>query len=181
MTASLIVVSGLPGVGKTTVATRLAQQTRTPYVRVDLVEQAIVDWTSLSHPLGPVGYAVAHQLAGQQLRLGLDVVVECVNPIAATRDAWLSTADAAGGTLCEVELVCSDPDEHRRRVDTRTTDVPGLTKPRWSEVAAREYEPWTRDHLVMDTSALSIQQVVDRIIERLDDSGRPDHSGTPAT
>jgi predicted kinase len=82
MTASFVVVSGLPGVGKTTVATRLARRPQTPYVRVDLVEQTIVDWSSLSHPLGPVGYAVAYQLAGQQLTLGLDVVVECVNPIA---------------------------------------------------------------------------------------------------
>jgi predicted kinase len=177
MTGLLVVVSGLPGVGKTTVATRLARQTRTPYVRVDLVEQTIVDWTALSHPLGPVGYAVAHQLAGQQLALGLDVVVECVNPIAATRDAWLSTAGAAGGTLCEVELVCSDPDEHQRRVDTRTSDVAGLTKPPWSEVMAREYEPWTRDHLVMDTSALPVHEVVDRIIAQLDG---PRPSSAPA-
>ena len=168
MTVSLVVVSGLPGVGKTTVATRLARRPQTPYVRVDLVEQTIVDWSSLSHPLGPVGYAVAYQLAGQQLTLGLDVVVECVNPIAETRDAWLSTAEAAGGALCDVELVCSDPDEHRRRVDSRASDVAGLTKPRWSEVLGREYEPWTREHLVLDTSELSIDEVVDRIIGQLD-------------
>ena len=55
---------------------------QTPYLRVDRTEQTIVAWSALSHPLGPVGYAVAYELAQEQLQLHLDVIVECVNPIA---------------------------------------------------------------------------------------------------
>jgi predicted kinase len=78
----LVVVGGLPATGKSTIATVLAKRTKTPYLRVDRIEHAIVSWSALSHPLGPVGYAVAHELALEQLRLGLDVIVECVNPLA---------------------------------------------------------------------------------------------------
>jgi predicted kinase len=73
----LVVVGGLPATGKSTIAIALARRTSTPYLRVDRIEQAIVAWSALSHPLGPVGYAVAHALAREQLELGLNVIVEC--------------------------------------------------------------------------------------------------------
>ncbi len=159
----LVVIGGLPGSGKSTIATALARETSTPYVRVDRVEQAVVDWTQLTHPVGPVGYAVAHALADEQLRLGLDVIVECVNPAAVTRDAWPATAGAAGAGLVEVEVVCSDPVEHRRRVEERATDVVGLVKPTWAEVVGRDYQPWDRSRVVVDTARTSVAAAVQEI------------------
>jgi len=151
----LVVIGGLPATGKSTIARILAEQTKMPYLRVDRIEQAIVAWSSLSHPLGPAGYAVAYELAREQLELGLDVIVECVNPIAVTRDSWLKTAAEAGAAILEVEVACSDESEHRRRVETRTSDVEGLLKPMWTAVLEREYEPWSREHLVVDSAHLS--------------------------
>ena len=159
----LVVVSGLPATGKSTIARALAERTRTSYVRVDRIEQAIVAGTELTHPVGPVGYVVAHQLAAEQLGLGLDVIVECVNPLALTRDAWVDTADRAGAAIVEVELVCSDPVEHRHRVESRPSDVASLTKPTWVEVQARAYEPWTRPRLVIDTASATTESAVARI------------------
>jgi hypothetical protein len=66
----LVVIGGLPATGKSTVAKIVAEQTKTPYLRVDLIEHAIVAWSELSHPLGPVGYAVAYELVREQLALG---------------------------------------------------------------------------------------------------------------
>lgn len=164
----LVVIGGLPGSGKSTVATALARATSSTYVRVDRIEQAVVDWTSLTHPVGPVGYAVAHALADEQLRLGLDVVVECVNPVTVTRDAWPATADAAGAGVVEVEVVCSDPVEHRRRVEERPTDVAGLVKPTWAEVRAREYQPWDRPRVLVDTASTSVAAAVRQISAAVD-------------
>jgi hypothetical protein len=36
-------------------------------------------------------------------------------------------------------------------VETPTSDVEGLAKPTWRAVVEREYEPWTREHLVIDS------------------------------
>jgi predicted kinase len=118
MRSGLTVVGGLPASGKSTIATILAEQTSTPYLRVDRIEQAIVDGSPLAHPVGPVGYAVAHAVALEQLQLGQDVIVECVNPGAMTRDAWVATAAAADARLVEVEITCPDLREHRRRVES---------------------------------------------------------------
>jgi predicted kinase len=163
----LIIVGGLPATGKSSTAERLASAAATPYLRVDRIEQAIVAESFLTHPLGAVGYAVAYALAGEQLRLGLDVIVECVNPLTLTRDAWISIAAGAGAAVVEVELVCSDTAEHRRRVETRATDVKGLVKPSWEEVARREYEPWDRPHLVIDSARTSPAVAAARILDEI--------------
>jgi predicted kinase len=160
----LVVVGGLPGTGKSTVAERLARQIRAPYLRVDRIEQAVVAYSSLTHPIGTAGYAVAHALAAEQLALGLDVVVECVNPLALTRDGWVGTAEAADAVIVEVEMTCSDPAEHRRRVETRSTDVDGLVKPTWDDVQRREYDPWTRDHVVIDSARTAPDAAVETIV-----------------
>lgn len=159
----LTVIGGLPATGKSTIATLLASQTRAPYVRVDRIEQAIVDWSALAHPLGPVGYGVAYAVAGEQLSLGLDVVVECVNPVELTRESWRSTAERAGAAVVEVELVCSDLAEHRRRVESRRSDIDRLVLPTWEQVVRREYHAWDQPHLVIDTSETPPLEAVERI------------------
>jgi predicted kinase len=134
---------------------------------VDRIEHTIVAWSDLSHPLGPVGYALAYELALEQLLLGLDVMVECVNPIALTRDAWLDVAKTAGAAIVEVEVVCSDEAEHRRRVAIRGSDVEGLVKPTWSAVRDRTYEPWSREHLVLDSAEISAEGAAQLIMSRM--------------
>jgi predicted kinase len=168
----LVVVGGLPATGKSTIAEHLARLVQAPYLRVDRIEQALVAHSSLEHPVGVAGYAVAYTLAGEQLTLGLDVIVECVNPIALTRDAWVATAAGAEGKIVEVEVVCSDRDEHRRRVLTRGTDVEGLVKPTWEDVLARDYDPWTRPHLVIDSSQTSPADAAQRIAATADLTAR---------
>ena len=122
----LIVLSGLPGSGKSTLARGLAIATGAMWLRIDSIEQAIRDaGTEVSEE----GYRVGYALAADNLRLGRDVIADCVNGWMLTRDAWSDTGRAAGATVTEVEIVCSDPGEHRRRVATRGSDIPGHVPP----------------------------------------------------
>jgi predicted kinase len=146
----LILFGGLPGTGKTTLARAFAQERLATYLRIDTIEQALRSSDILA--VGPAGYIVAYALAEANLRLGRIVVADAVNPLAITRDAWRKVAAAANSAIFEIEVVCSDTDEHRRRVETRTIDVAGLTPPTWQQVVDRQYEPWDRPRLVVDTA-----------------------------
>jgi predicted kinase len=84
------------------------------------------------------------------------VISDSVNPVRDSRDAWLAVAHRTGSRILEVEFVCSDVEAHRRRVETRRADIPGLKLPTWEKVVAREYEPWSRDHLVIDTAEKTV-------------------------
>jgi predicted kinase len=160
----LVVVGGLPGTGKSTVASALVRRTGFAYLRVDRIEQAIVGSGELRAALGPVGYLVAYDVAAEQLRHGVSAVVECVNPLAATRDAWRDIAAGNAAGLLEVELICTDLAAHRTRVQTREVDIPGLVLPSWREVLERDYEPWDHDHLVIDTATQSPAAAVETIL-----------------
>ena len=162
--ARLIALAGLPGVGKSTVARRVAQALPAMWVRIDSIEQALRD--ALLEP-GEAGYRIAYRLAADQLRLGLDVVADSVNPLGVTREAWRAVAAAAEAALLEVELVCSDAGEHRRRIEQRAADVAGLVLPDWRAVTGREYAAWDRAPLRIDTASLSAEEAAARILAAL--------------
>jgi predicted kinase len=163
----LIIVGGLPGTGKTTVARELARQLGAMYVRIDSVEQAIRDSETVSKSLNDAGYRVAYAVAEDNLRLGRTVISDSVNPIQLTRDAWIGVAHRAQVRAAEVEVICSDPQQHRQRVETRSADISGLRLPTWEEVVSREYEPWNRQHIVIDTTRRSLAESVDELREAL--------------
>ena len=107
---------------------------------------------------------VAYGVAAEQLEHGVSVVAECVNPLGVTRDAWRDVAAGHGARLVEVELVCTDQAAHRERVGTREVDIPGLRLPDWEQITSREYEPWDRGHLVIDTATRTPAEAVATIL-----------------
>ncbi|WP_275075176.1 kinase [Providencia rettgeri] len=117
--------------------------------------------------MGPAGYFVAYSLARENLQLGGTVIADSVNPLALTRDTYREIALSTRTDYLEIEIVCSDIIEHRKRVETRVSEVEGLTLPDWKQVTDLVYEPWSREHLVLDSYSLSSDESVSRIIDVL--------------
>jgi predicted kinase len=171
----LIVFGGLPGVGKSAIAAEVARRLRAAYLRIDVIEVAMTVGLGLPKDgdIGPAGYIVAYDVARSNLALGVPVVADSVNPVPETRAAWRAVAADAGAPCLEVEVVCSDLAEHRRRVEVRLDDPAALQPPTWAEVEARAYAPWPEAQLRLDSAVLSVTESAALVCEaaaRLADS-----------
>jgi predicted kinase len=160
----LIVFGGLPAAGKTTLARELARRLAAAHLRIDTIEQSL---KAAGLAVGPTGYVIANALAADNLMLGRTVVADCVNPVLASRNGWRETAFRCAARLVEIEIICSDLAEHRRRAESRVADIEGLVQRSWDQIMSKTYEPWDRDRLVLDTAGSSIDRLVDELEARV--------------
>jgi predicted kinase len=167
--AVLIVFGGLSGTGKTSLARGLAARIPCVYLRIDTIEQAIRDVPGTRSPVCEEGYCVAYAVAEDNLRLGRTVIADSVNPLRVTRDAWRDIGQQTGAAFIEVEAICSDAALHRQRVETRTGDIAGLQLPSWEEVVTREYEPWHRERIVIDTAHSTLAECVEGLARQIEE------------
>jgi len=163
----LIAFGGLPGTGKTTLARLVAREKGAATLRVDVIEQALRSSGMLAGEVGPAGYLVAYALAEANLIQGQVVVADSVNPLGVTRNAWRRVAAAACQPIVEVEVICSDRAEHRRRVETRQADIAGFTLPTWDMVQQHEYEPWDRPRLMLETAGRSVASTLAELLAQI--------------
>lgn len=163
----LISFSGLPGVGKTTQARHLARRIKAIHLRVDSAEAAMKRSVLEINSAEDAGYLVLAALARDNLLLGFDVIVDTVNPIEITRKMWADCANRAKAALINIEVICADAQLHRRRVESRTSDIEGLILPTWDKVQMRQYEPWLEHRIVVDTSKQSVPDCVAEIMAKL--------------
>ncbi|NJK73415.1 MAG: AAA family ATPase [Microcoleus sp. SU_5_6] len=162
---TLYIFLGLPGTGKTTLSQALAKQISAVYLRIDTIEQAMRDLCSID--VQSEGYCLAYRIAADNLRLGISVVADSCNPIELTRRAWENVALQCHAKYVNIEVICSDRSEHRDRIETRASSIPGLRLPTWQDVENRDFQPWSGNRIVIDTSGQSEKESCDRLLSVL--------------
>lgn len=150
----LIVIAGLPGSGKSTMAGDLGRALNCAVLGVDQAEAAM--WcagVSASGPTHHAAYLVVGALAAEQLFLGHDVIVDAVNGPESARAQWRDLAGQMGVELRFIVVECGDDDVYRDRVEHRMRDIDGFPEPTWEGVLRRraEFPPWTDERLTIDS------------------------------
>jgi predicted kinase len=166
----LLVVSGLPGTGKTSVARTVADRLSAVHLSVDPVENAMLGagaekgWTT-----GVSAYEAVRAMAEDNLARGMTVVVDAVNDSEAARDTWRRAAGAAATQVRFVLLTLSDVTEHQRRLEGRERGMVHVGEPTWEQVQARAmaYEPWIGPVTEVDASR-PLAELVAQVLASLD-------------
>lgn len=166
----LVILSGLPGMGKTTLARALAATIGAVHLRIDSVEQAL---RNIGREVEADGYVAAYAIAEDNLRLGHTAIADCVNPWALTRAEWRSVAVRAGVRAIEIEVVCGDIDVHRQRIESRVADIPKHRVPTWAEVHVHDYRAWDSERIAIDTAPASAAESMQKIVSAPRDAKRP--------
>lgn len=169
MTGHLIVISGLPGVGKTSVAEIVAARTESVHLSIDAVEESILaSGLPRGWRVGVAAYEAVGAMAGLNLRLGRTVIVDAVNDSDEARQTW-RVAAGNESRIDFVHLVISDALEHERRVTHRDRGLAYVGEPTWVDVQRRraEYAAWSDEILELETSARTVDEVVVALMARI--------------
>lgn len=162
---TLYIFSGLPASGKSTLAKLLAAHTGVMYVRVDTVEQGLRDLCGFN--VEGEGYRLSYRVIRDNLALGISCISDSCNPIQLTRDEWQAVAQNEGADFVNIEVRCSDSNEHKQRVNTRECEVSNLVLPNWQQVQNRHYEPWQTEVVSIDTAGATIEASFSELLKKL--------------
>lgn len=170
--ATLLLITGPPGTGKSTLADAAAGELDAPVLGWDWamasltqfapIQETIAGMSHLDHRR--VGWAILWNLATAQLRRGSSVVLDGVArdlEVTGTRQL----ADENGARSIVVVTCCRDVELHRSRVEGRVRGIPGWHELDWGHVATlleRWEEPSDGD-LVLD----AVRPLADNVDELL--------------
>lgn len=152
----LVLLTGLPCTGKSTVALAVGDELSAPVYSVDPLEAVMLRaGVGREQRSDRVAYDLAAELAEDQLRRGLPVVVDAVNALEHLRTWFRGIADRNDRPTALIQTVCSDRERHRRLVEGRERFIAGFPyEPTWDDIDARagEYEPPQGERLVLDAA-----------------------------
>ena len=152
----LIIFSGLPGTGKSTLAEMIGRDLGIPVFAKDWLEATLLrsglnQMTDLKS-LGFAGYELLTVLAERQFRLGQSVILDSVAGTQSIRNRWQQLSEQYEADWRVVECVCSDEALQRARLQDRKRNITGWHELEWSEVerVKQYYLPWEGERLVLN-------------------------------
>lgn len=153
MTLSLIVFSGLPGTGKSTLASAVGQQMGIPVLRIDDV-LASAGGLLPAHPRGPAAAAdlLLTNLADRSLDAGQSVILDSIAADADIHAEWREMAAIYEARFSVIICVCSDHATHRTHLRERGRHPPEQGDAVWLHIEQLRgtFVPWGPDALTVD-------------------------------
>jgi len=162
----LIIVSGLPGSGKSYFSRRLAERLPLPIIESDAMRQILSPKPNYSQSESERLFRACHTLIGDLLRKGISVIFDATNLIEHHREQLYRIADSAEAKLIIVRLE-APPELVRQRMARRQTGIDPDDK---SAADWQVYQRMTataekirRNHFAVDTSR-DIAPAIEKIV-----------------
>ena len=166
VTPVLIIVSGLPGSGKSYFSRRLAERLPLPIIESDAMRQILSQKPNYSQTESERLFRACHMIIGDLLHKGISVIFDATNLIESHREQLYRIADSADAKLIIVRLE-APPELVRQRLERRQTEPDQNDK---SDADWKVYQKMTataekirRNHFAVDTSkdiTLAIEKIV---------------------
>jgi predicted kinase len=162
---SLVVLSGLPGVGKTRVASEIAQRFPAAVLESDRLRKVLFERPVYSQRESGRLFRAVHELLDRLLARGVSCILDATNLRERHRQPLYEIAERNGAGMV---LVAVEAPENvaRARLSSRTgTDVSDADESVYEQMS-REAEPITRPHLVVDGTGDPAKEA-ERVLARM--------------
>jgi predicted kinase len=144
----LIIFTGLPGTGKSTLASAIAQRLKIPLFARDRLEHTL-RLSGIEYPASAyTAYDLMTTLAREQLNTGQSAMLDSVASPPKLRETWLALAQDYHADVRVIRCICSDEAVHRQRIAARDHWQPFT----WEDVekSKRSYVAWEIEALTLD-------------------------------
>ena len=169
---TLVIISGLPGSGKSYFSRRLAARLPLVILESDALRKVLVAQPTYSGPESGRLFRAAHVLMHQLLAAGVPVLFDATNLIERHRKQLYRIAEELGAHVALVSLETKeDIAYHRLQRRQRGLDPNNKSDTSW-EVYKRmqsAMDPIRREHLALDTSK-DISSAIDQVVRWLTSS-----------
>lgn len=169
-TLRFIVVAGVPGTGKSTLADRLGRELGIPVFALDWLLGALTPFGGRGFDrLGEIGEELLTTLAYRQLALGQSAIIDTPGENVEMRARWESLAAHFGAAFSAIVCTCSDEAAHQQRLTARTRGIPGWHDGgNWAIVKPRRdnFRPWVGDHVIEVDAVNDPDKILDDVLNR---------------
>jgi len=162
----LIVVSGLPGAGKSFFCRKLAERLPCLVLASDTLRKVLFPSAQYSEAENRRLFSACHVLIEELLRNGIPIVFDATNLLERHREFLYRAADRAGAKLILVWVEAPTEVVRQRLLAREKAAAPEYDSEAGWEVYQRmkiRYQRICRNHLVVDTSR-DISPVIDKIV-----------------
>lgn len=160
----LILMSGLPGSGKSYLSERLAKELPAIVVESDRVRKALFPQPTYTVQESATVHRTCHELIRRLLRKGVRVIFDATNLVEFQRELLYNLAEHSGAHLLIVRTVAPEP-IIRERLEQRKAKGDSISDADWRvyrRMSQRE-QKIRRTHLCIDTSQ-DIEEAVRKIV-----------------
>ena len=168
-TPALIVVSGLPGSGKSYFSRRLSERMPLPVVESDAMRQILSAKPDYSQAESERLFTACHALMDELLRKGISVIFDATNLIENHREQLYRIADRAGAKLILVR-VNAPPEVIQQRMERRQArlDPHDRSEADWQvyKKMSATAERIRRNHFAVDTSR-DINPAIEKVVREM--------------
>jgi predicted kinase len=170
----LVMLCGLPGTGKSTLARILVDQLPAVSVESDLVRQTLFTPPTYTAVESQRVHKVCHILMGWYLRHYYHVVYDATNLYEHHRRLAYRLAARSGARLTVAEITASDEVVRQRLAPRGCRDVPSHLPDDYSDADWQVYdrmrrraEPIQHEHITVDTSDGDVERAVSYLLEAI--------------
>ena len=164
---ALIVVSGLPGTGKTYFCNRLAERLPSVVLESDVLRKTLFSPPRYSAKESSQLFRAIHQLIQKLLAKGIPLILDATNLSERNREYLYSIADRLDAKLVLVRVE-APPEVVRQRLEARRDKPENKSDADWEIYRRMKYsvERIRRNHYAVDTSR-DITPVLDKIVKEV--------------
>lgn len=163
----LIVVSGLPGTGKSYFSRRLAERVALLVLESDVLRRTLFSPPSYTSEESAQLFRAVHLLVEQLLKKGISLVLDATNLSERFRERLYSIADRLDAKLVLVRVE-APLEVVRQRLEGRVADPESNSDADWAVYRrmTSSVERIGRNHYVVDTSR-DISPVIDKVVREI--------------